>query len=168
MSRDEEVIRRRGFPEITDDNELIEKAKELTNNWLGRSGQGHTSFIGYYFGDYYSDEPFQSFTSSEFKRIKQLQEIEREKYDSLYGWENYRGKPLSEEAIIRFLDRHIEQEAKHWGIDSFYHKGAITHKENTLKKWREGEVVVVDSDCDSYNDRWLYSDGTIHEQHWGD
>ena len=65
-------------------------------------------------------------------------------------------------------EQHIEQEEKHWGTDSFYHKSAIEHKENILKKWRAGEVVEVDSDCDSYNDRWLYSDGTIREQHWGD
>jgi len=32
FGRDRDVINRRGYPEITDDRELIEKARELTDN----------------------------------------------------------------------------------------------------------------------------------------
>ena len=160
---DEKVYRFRGFGAIEDDKELLEWAEKVSNNWFD-AGWHHT-FIGFYLGGY---EFERNFTYKELVRLNELQDIQREEYDSKYEWSRFIGKPLTEEQIIRFLDRHIEQEEKHWGTDSFYHKGAITHKENVLKQWRAGEVVAVDSDCDSYNDRWLYSDGTIKEQHWGD
>ena len=160
---DEKVYRFRGFGAIEDDRELLEWAEKVSNNWFD-AGWHHT-FISFYLGGY---EFEQNFTYKELVRLHELQDIQREEYDSKYEWSRFAGKPLTEEQIIRFLDRHIEQEEKHWGTDSFYHKNAITHKENILKKWRAGEVVEVDSDCDSYNDRWLYSDGTIKEQHWGD
>ena len=75
---------------------------------------------------------------------------------------------MTEEQIIRFLDRQIERTKKQFGEDDFRYESMIKAKENKLEKWRNGEIIEVDSDCDAYNDRWLYSDGTVREQHWGD
>ena len=66
----------------------------------------------YFLGTYYSDEPFYSLTNAKFKRLQQLQDIEQEKYSELYELTKFEGKPLSEEVIIRFLDRAIEREEK--------------------------------------------------------
>lgn len=167
MTRDEEVLQRRGFPPIEDDKELIEKARELTSDWY-MQGSGHHGFRGYYFSDYVYEEPYRSFTDAEFKRIKELQKIEQEKYHELYGWDVFQGKPLSEDVIIRFLDRQIEQAEKQWGKDSFWYDNAVQHKERALKEWREGKVIEVDMVGGEYHEQYLYSDGTIREQHWGD
>lgn len=168
MSRDEEVIRRRGYPEITDDKELIEKARELTDNWCGKPGQGHFEFRDFYFSDYYSDEPFHTFTSSEFKRIKELQQIEKDKYDELYAWKNFKGKPLSEDVIIRFLDRQIERAEKQYGPDDFYTNQAKESKEAKLKAWRAGEVIQVDMIPGGWSEEYLFSDGQIKHASWED
>jgi len=168
FGRDRDVINRRGYPEITDDRELIEKARELTDNWLGKPGQGHMEFRNYYFGDYYTDEPFHSFTDAEFKRIKELQAIEQEKYNELYEWKRFAGKPLSEEVIIRFLDRAIERAEKQYGPDGFYTQQAREIKELRLKEWRAGQVIQVDMVPGDYHEEYLYSDGTIKHADWGD
>lgn len=168
IGRDEDVIRRRGYPEITDDRELIEKARVLTDNWLGKPGQGHMEFRDFYFGDYYTDEPFHTFTDAEFKRIKELQKIEKDKYDDLYGWDRFQGKPLSEEVIIRFLDRAIERAEKQYGPDGFYTQQAKEIKELRLKEWRAGQVIQVDMVPGGYREDYLYSDGTIKHASWSD
>lgn len=160
---DESVINSRGRDLITDDVELIEYAKEATNNYFeaGHCRNFRTfSFIGY--------DIERKFTYKELVRIHELQDIENEKYNELYGWDRFKGKPLNEEVITRFLDRHIEQAIKQYGENDFWTKQAKEAKERKLKEWREGKVIEVDDASDAYNDRTLYSDGTVREQHWGD
>ena len=161
---DESVIRGRGGRgPITDDAELIAYAEEATNNYFhaGHCRNFRTfPFIGY--------DIERKFTYKELVRIHELQEIENEKYNDLYGWDKFKGKPLTEEVIIRFMDRHIAQQEKQYGKDSFWHKQAIEIKEQRLKEWRNGQVILVDDGSDAYNDRGLYSDGTVREYPWGD
>ena len=152
IGRDEDVIRRRGYPEITDDRELDIEVLDLDHD----------------LGDYYTDEPFHTFTDAEFKRIKELQKIEKDKYDDLYGWDRFQGKPLSEEVIIRFLDRAIERAEKQYGPDGFYTKQAKEIKELRLKEWRAGQVIQVDMVPGGYREDYLYSDGTIKHASWSD
>lgn len=160
---DEKIYASRGFREIEDDKQLIEYAKKVSNNWFDA---GHClSFMSFYLGGY----DFQrNFTYKEMVRLYELQDREIEEYDSKYEWARFLGKPLTEEQIVRFLDRQIERTKKQFGEDDFRYESMIKAKENRLEKWRNGEIIEVDSDCDAYNDRWLYSDGTVREQHWGD
>ena len=77
-SRDEFVFKKRGFGAIETDEELIAFAEKASHGWYDAGW--HHSFIGYYLGDYALDEPKQSLTDNEYKRLKELQKIAREEY----------------------------------------------------------------------------------------
>ena len=77
-SRDEFVFKCRGLErEITDDNELLKFAEKVTSNWYD-AGWHHT-FTGFYLSDYALSEPYRSLTKTEFARLKELQEMARQK-----------------------------------------------------------------------------------------
>lgn len=175
-SRDEFIYKSRGFQEITSDKELLEFARKVTGNW---SSAGHKqSFIGFYLGDYALDEPKRSLTDSEYKRLKELQEEAKAEYEAeqaKYNYSLYEGRPLTESEVRMFLDRHIKQVKDQWGESNFYTQQAEEHKERILAKFKQGEVVPVDSydynaaygnGTGSY-DRTLYSDGTIKDGCYG-
>ena len=164
--RDQEIISKRGYPEITDDRELIEKAKELTNDWENRHGKGNYDLRTYQFDTFSFSEPYRSFTDAEFKRIKELQEIEKEKYNDMYDWTQFIGKPLSEDIIIRFLDKQIYKTERKWGPYSFYTEEARRIKEDTLTRWKQGELVEVDRMVGDYLEKILYSDGQVRDVVW--
>ena len=76
-SRDEFVFTSRGFGAIEDDGKLIEFAKKVSGNWYN-AGHNYT-FTSFYLSDYALNEPCRSLTKAEFKRLKELQKIERDK-----------------------------------------------------------------------------------------
>ena len=163
LACDASVYKDRGFGPIETDKELLDWAEKASNRWFN-AGWHHT-FIGFYLGGY---EFERKFTYKELVRLHELQDIQREEYNAKYEWIRFKGKPLTEEQIITFLDRQIEDAERHYGKDDYRYKSIVDSKQIKLDKWRKGEVIEVDSDCSAYDDRWLYSDGTIREQHWGD
>ncbi len=77
-SRNEFVFKCRGLErEITDDDELLKFAEKVTHNWYD-AGWHHT-FTSFYLSDYALSEPYRSMTLSEFNRLKELQNIARQK-----------------------------------------------------------------------------------------
>ena len=76
-SADEFVFTKRGFGAIEDDEELIAFAESASSGWQS-AGHKH-SFIGFYLSDYALAEPRRSLTDSEFKRLVELQKVERAK-----------------------------------------------------------------------------------------
>lgn len=172
QSRDEYVFKCRGFEAIESDDQLMKFAEKVTGHW---SDAGHRNkFIDFYLSDYALSEPYKSLTLKEFKRLKELQaqaQADWEAEQAQYKYELYEGRPLTEVEIRRFLDRHVESVREQWGDSNFYTKQAEEHRDRTLSKWRNGEVVAVDSydynapygnGTGSY-DRTLYSDGTIKD-----
>lgn len=173
---EEFIYKKRGFREITSDEELIKYAKKVTYGW---SDAGHRhKFIDFYLSNYALSEPYASLTRKEFNRLKELQKIAQEEYkaeQAKYKYELYEGRPLTEAEIRMFLDRHIQRIEEQWGEDNFYTEQAREHKDKVLSKFRAGEVVPVDSyeynaaygnGIGSY-DRILYSDGTIKDGCYG-
>ena len=79
FSRDEYVYTCRGFGAIESDEELLEFAQKASHNWYNAGW--HRTFTTYYLGDYALDEPKQSLTAVEYKRLKELQKaaLEAEK-----------------------------------------------------------------------------------------
>ena len=75
FSRDEFVYKCRKRGPITDDDELIEFAEDVTHNWYDAGW--HRTFTTYYLGDYALDEPCKSLTKTEYARLKELQKAER-------------------------------------------------------------------------------------------
>lgn len=74
-TRDEFVFKKRGRGPIESDEELIAFAEKVTGGWYNAGW--HLSFASYYLGDYALDEPKQSLTAKEYKRLKELQELAR-------------------------------------------------------------------------------------------
>lgn len=70
-SRDEYVYARRGFGAIENDEELIAFAKKASHDWYNAGW--HRTFTTYCLSDYALDEPKQSLTVSEYRRLKGLQ-----------------------------------------------------------------------------------------------
>ena len=171
-SRDEFIYKQRCFDEITSDDELIKFAEKVTWGW---SQYGHkSSFISFYLSDYANNEPYKSLTIKEFNRLKELQQIAKDEYEAeqaKYKYELYEGRPLTETEIRMFLDRHIEKTAQQWGETHYYTEQAKEHKDKIISKFRNGEVVPVDSyeyngtygDSLGSYDKTLYSDGTIKD-----
>ena len=175
-SNEEFKYKKRGFEEITNDEELIKYAEKVTSGW---SNAGHKhKFIDFYLSDYAMSEPYASLTYKEFNRLKELQKIAQNEHNAeqaKYKYELYEGRPLTETEIRMFLDRHIQQVAEQWGEDNFYTEQAKEHKNKILSKFKAGEVVPVDSyeynaaygnGTGSY-DKTLYSDGTIKDGCYG-
>lgn len=175
-SRDEFIYTKRGFEEIESDTELINYAKKVTYDW---SDAGHKrSFTSFYISDYALSEPYVSLTIREFKRLKELQKIAIDEYkaeQAKYNYENFEGRQMTESEVRMFLDRHVQQVSDQWGPDNFYTQQAIEYRDKQLSKFRQGEVVAVDSY--EYNasygngtgayDRTLYSDGSIKNGCYG-
>jgi hypothetical protein len=70
-SRDEYVYACRGFGAIKSDEKLLEFAEKVSGHWYNAGW--HRTFTTYYLGDYALDEPKQSLTATEYKRLKELQ-----------------------------------------------------------------------------------------------
>jgi hypothetical protein len=175
-SRDEFIFTKRGFETIETDAELLKYAEKVTSNWYN-AGHHHT-FTTYYLGDYALDEPQASLTTEEYKRLKELQAIAKAEYEAeqaKYNYENYEGRPLTETEVRMFLDRKVELTVKQWGETNFYSEQAREWRDKQLSKFKNGEVIAVDSHdyVDSYGggtgnfDRTLYSDGTIKDGCYG-
>lgn len=175
-TRDEYIFNVRGFEAIESDEQLLQFAEKASHHWYD-AGHRH-KFIDFYLSDYALAEPYRSLTEKEFTRLKQLQEIAKADWEAeqaKYKYENYEGRPLTESEIRMFLDRHIENVKEQWGENHFYTQQAESHKDKTISKFRQGEVVAVDSY--DYNapygngtgsfDRTLYSDGTIKDGCYG-
>ena len=175
-SRDEFIFMSRGFEKITSDDELIKFAEKVTSNWYN-AGHNH-SFITYFLSDYALDEPKRSLTDKEYARLKELQQIAKNEYEAeqaKYKYELYEGRPMTESEVRMFLDKHIEYSIKRWGEHHFYTEQARERKDKLLSKFRNGEVIEVDSY--EYNDSFgsgtgafdkaLYSDGTIKDHCYG-
>lgn len=74
-SGDEYVYARRGFGAIKSDEKLLEFAEKVSGHWYNAGWR--RTFTTYYLGDYALDEPKQSLTASEYKRLKELQQEAR-------------------------------------------------------------------------------------------
>ena len=107
-----------------------------------------------------------NFTSSELERLKNLQEVELEKYNSLYNWDNYKGRPLIEETVILFLNKYVEKFESMYGKDSIEYLNAVSTRDNKYKRWKNGEVIDVDTVTGEFLELSLYSDGTVRESVW--
>lgn len=166
----------RGFGEITSDEELIKFAEKVTWGW---QSAGHKqSFANYYLSDYAMSEPFKSLTRKEFERLKVLQEEERAKLAEInkkYSWSNYEGRQMTETEVRLFLDKHVDLEVAQWGEDNFWANQAREYRDKTISKFKNGEVVKVDSEdyvasygngTGSYS-RTLFSDGHIEDACFG-
>ena len=165
-SEDLEKINKRGYGEIVDSAALINAAKEATNNWENAEGQ-HVDFANYNFNDIYCQIAMLfNFTSSELERLKRLQEVELEKYNSLYNWDNYKGRPLIEETVILFLNKYVEKFESMYGKDSIEYLNAVSTRDNKYKRWKNGEVIDVDTVTGEFLELSLYSDGTVRESVW--
>ena len=176
QSRDEFIFESRGFKEITSDDELIKFAEKVTGHWYN-AGHNH-SFISYFLGDYALDEPKRSLTDKEYKRLKELQQIAKDEYEAeqaKYKYELYEGRPMTESEVRMFLDKHIEDAIKHWGESHYYTEQAREYKDKAISKFRNGEVICVDSYefVDKFGsglgsfDKALCSDGTIRDHCYG-
>lgn len=78
-SRDEFIFGVRKFGPITNDEDLIKFAKKVSWNW---HYAGHCQeFKDFYLSEYAMAEPYNSLTLTEFARLKELQKIERKKYE---------------------------------------------------------------------------------------
>ena len=162
---DEEVIKKRGYAEASNDSELLDIAKQLTNNWEEYFGK-HSDFRHFDLNAPAYKEKLQYLTNQEFNRLCVLQNIAIEKYDELYNWNNFKDRPLSEDVIVRFLDRYIDKIDMIYGLNSKEHYSAICTKNNKLKNWKEGQIIEVDSISGEYLEKTLYSDGSIKETIW--
>ncbi len=78
-SAEEFVYKCRGFGEIESDEDLIEYARKRTGDWSDSGWR--RGFLGYYLSDYALSEPKNSLTSSEFERLKALQEEARAEWE---------------------------------------------------------------------------------------
>lgn len=84
-------------------------------------------------------------------------------------------EPLTEQEVIQLLDEHVALMEKKWGTDNFYTEGARKHRDKALEKYRNGEVIEVESInyCDSYGNGTgdysdvLYSDGHVETYCYG-
>ena len=76
-SRDEMVCESRHFGAIESDEELIAFAEKASRGWYN-AGWKH-SFVDFYLSDYAMSEPCHSLTRREFARLKELQQIARDK-----------------------------------------------------------------------------------------
>lgn len=113
--RDEFIYKRRRMGPITDDDELVAFAEKR----CGWQVAGHKqSFIGYYLSDYALAEPYASLTRSEFKRLKELQTIAREK-------------------------RAAEEAAKEWKLEGTYCYADNSVEEVWINKYGEKKIVVT-------------------------
>lgn len=62
---------KRGFGEITSDEQLMKYAEKVTSGWYDAGW--HRGFLGFYLSDYCLSEPYRSLTKKEFTRLKELQ-----------------------------------------------------------------------------------------------
>lgn len=84
-------------------------------------------------------------------------------------------EPLTEAEILEYLNREVERAVKHWGENSYWAESEMKHRDKTIERWHNGEVVMVHSEeyvdsygngCGSYADE-LYSDGTVKTACYG-
>ena len=163
---DIEKIRKRGYAEIVDNAALINAAKEATNNWENKKGQ-HVVFATYNFNDIYCQiTMLENFTSREIERLKELQESETDKYDALYNWKHFKDKPLTEEVVLRFLNKYVDKFEISYGKDSFEYLNALSTRDKKYKQWKNGEVIEVDTVSGEYIEKCFYSDGSTRKIIW--
>ena len=174
-SAEEFRYKKRGFGEITSDAELMKYAEKVTGNW-SRAGHNH-KFVSFYLSDYALDEPYASLTKKEFERLKKLQKIAKDEYDTeqaKYNFKLYEGRPLSESEIRMFLDKMVNDTIEQWK-DGFYVDQATNYRDKLLADYKNGKVIPVSTY--GYNaaygngtgayDRTLYSDGSIKDGCYG-
>ena len=65
-----------------------------------------------------------------------------------------------------FLDRHIQNVSTQWGPTDFYTKQAEEYKNKALAKWRNGEVIMVDTY--DYNAAYGNGTGSYSKELWSD
>ena len=83
--------------------------------------------------------------------------------------------PLTEAEVLAYLDANVEKNAKQWGKDYIYTQWAREDRDNKMKLFRNGEVVVVHRETyvDSYGNGCgdfediLFSDGTVKTACYG-
>lgn len=84
-------------------------------------------------------------------------------------------EPLTEQEILEYLNNKVEQEVKHWGENSYWADQAKKSRDERMRKWKAGEVVLVYTEqyvdsygngCGDYEDE-LYSDGTVKTACYG-
>lgn len=182
-TRTEYVLRRRDFygeqfqKEITDKEQLIDLFERICHCSYEDAGDIYTHWLCSM--SFSSREHFlDNLTDSEkvlweevYNDDKSAYEAEKAKYD----WENFKGRPLTEEEVVMFLDREIKQEAKFRGEDNFWTKELKKSKEAKLEKFRNGEVIEVASNhytaaygngTGDFSDV-LFSDGTVRTACYG-
>lgn len=174
-SAEEFKYKKRGFEEIISDAELMKYAEKVTGNW---SSAGHShKFVNFYLSDYALSEPYASLTKKEFERLKELQKIAKDEYETeqaKYNFNLYEGRPLTESEIRMFLDKIVNDTIEQWK-DGFYVDQAINYRDKLLADYKNGKVIPVSTY--EYNaaygngtgayDRTLYSDGSIKDGCYG-
>ena len=97
-----------------------------------------------------------------------MEKAQKEEYeawlakDKEYDYSNYEGRPLTEDEIKLFFKRQLEKcEERNKGF-------VARQQEELLERWREGEIICVDSDSGSYDDYSLMSNGKILHSHYYD
>ena len=143
-SHDEYIFEKRGSGEITNDSELIEYSRKVTNNW---HNAGHCrTFATYHLSNYALDEPKASLTKKEYNRLKELQQIainEIEAEKAKYNIYKYEGTPLTKDQVKLFLTKFVEDIKNRWGDNHYYSQCAETTKLEKLALYNRGEVIAV-------------------------
>lgn len=86
-SRVEFIEEKRGFKDLTSDEELLAFAEEAAHHW--QESGWKQSFTSFYLSDYAISEPYASLKISEFNRLKEMQKKTREeaeKAEKARGW----------------------------------------------------------------------------------
>lgn len=175
-TEEEYKVARRKYPLITDDNELVEKAREWSGNWYDAGHKG--TFEGYYLspnGDYWN-RLCQTLTKSEWNRLIELQKETRQftkecEQRMFKAFEEKR--PLTYDECKAFLMKRVCENTRHWGTNDYYTDCSKRYMENCLtNKFPNGIPFEVYRGYthEGYGfwgadiDHVFMSDGTVHNE----
>lgn len=82
-----------------------------------------------------------------------------------------KGRDYTREDIIKALDAHVAKNVKQWGEDYIYTRWAKEYREDTIARYDEGEVVMVEKEycCEDGMEFIVefYSDGSASKICYG-
>lgn len=146
--------------ELDNLNDLMELGSKLSDKWRLHGSPAQYSFARYPLEDIKS-----KLYNKEYQILEKAQKEEYEAWlakDKEYDYSNYEGRPLTEDEIKLFFKRQLEKcEERNKGF-------VARQQEELLERWREGEIICVDSDSGSYDDYSLMSNGKILHSHYYD
>lgn len=146
--------------------DLVKRAKR--NGLLHEAGWSR-KFLDTYMSDFRKSDWLRVFTPEEYDALKSFQD---DMNTALKGIREaresrYRNGTATREDIVRLLDRHIHEQAEHWGENNIYTQWAREHKAKVLDAYDRNldpvRVAVIDRHYEGgfdFEDE-LFTDGSI-------